>query len=291
MTESVAGPVFASTVFASTVAVLGLGEAGSLISRDLVAAGAAVRGYDPVAPAPDGVAAATSEADACTGASLVISLTTAHESQAAFRAAAPGVAPGALYADLNTASPGLKQRLAADAAAAGVQFADVAIMSIVPGHGIRAPMLVSGPAAEAVAAALNRLGGAAQVLPGPPGTAATRKLVRSVFYKGLAAAVTEALRAGRAAGCEDWLRGNITEELTAAGPGTVDRMEQGSITHAVRRADEMAAAAELLDDLNIPSRITTATLAWLTQLAAEAATPTPPGTLTPPAAPPPLGAP
>jgi 3-hydroxyisobutyrate dehydrogenase-like beta-hydroxyacid dehydrogenase len=36
-----------------TIAVLGLGEAGSLIAWDLVAAGAVVRGYDPaVAPGP-----------------------------------------------------------------------------------------------------------------------------------------------------------------------------------------------------------------------------------------------
>ena len=32
------------------IALLGLGEAGSLIARDLLAAGAGVRGYDP-APA------------------------------------------------------------------------------------------------------------------------------------------------------------------------------------------------------------------------------------------------
>ena len=44
---------------------------------------------------------------------------------------------------------------------------------------------------------------------GPAGTAASRKLCRSVFYKGMAAAVTESLRAGVAAGCESWLRENI----------------------------------------------------------------------------------
>ena len=33
------------------IAVLGFGEAGSLIARDLVRAGAAVRGYDPAVPA------------------------------------------------------------------------------------------------------------------------------------------------------------------------------------------------------------------------------------------------
>ena len=40
------------------IAVLGLGEAGSLLARDLVAAGAAVRGFDPKVPAPAGVTGA-----------------------------------------------------------------------------------------------------------------------------------------------------------------------------------------------------------------------------------------
>jgi phosphoglycerate dehydrogenase-like enzyme len=44
------------------IAVLGFGEAGSLLARDLVAAGAAVRGYDPKAPAPVGVTATGSDA-------------------------------------------------------------------------------------------------------------------------------------------------------------------------------------------------------------------------------------
>ena len=260
-----------------TVAVLGLGEAGSAISRDLAGAGVTVRGYDPVATAPGGVVVTGSEAEACAGAGLVISLTTAHESEAALRAALPGVGPSALYADLNTASPGLKQRLAQLALAAGVAFADVAIMAPVPGRGLRTPMLVSGAAAGAVTEALNGAGGNAELLGGPAGAAATRKLVRSVFYKGLAAAVVEALRAGRAAGCEDWLRGNIAGELAAAAPGTVDRLEQGSVVHAVRRADEMTAAAQLLDELGIPARVTEASLAWLTQLAQEnAATPSAP---------------
>jgi hypothetical protein len=89
-------------------------------------------------------------------------------------------------------------------------------------------------------------------------------VVRSVFYKGMAAAVVESLRAGRAAGCESWLRENIAEHLGAA---MVDRLEQGSITHAVRRADEMAAACELLGELGIPARIAAASRDWFEQLA------------------------
>src|SRR4029077_4171318 len=98
---------------------------------------------------------------------------------------------------------------------------DVALMSPVPGSGLGTPMLACGPAAERVAQILGGLGGIVEVLHGPPGTAAARKLVRSVFYKGLAAAVIEALRAARAAGCEDWLRENIRQELANASPATV----------------------------------------------------------------------
>lgn len=252
------------------IAVLGLGEAGSQIAADLSAAGVVVRGFDPRVPAGPGVIQCADDADACRGADVVISLTTAHEAAGALRAALPGVAPGAIYADLNTSSSGLKRTLAALASEAGAgRFADVALMSPVPGKGLRTPMLASGPAAEDYARVLARLGASVEVLPGPPGAAADRKLVRSVFFKGLAAAVTESLRAARAAGCEDWIRDSIAAELTAASANTVDRLEQGSIQHAARRAEEMAASAELLRELGVPARIATASEQWLRQLMAE----------------------
>jgi 3-hydroxyisobutyrate dehydrogenase-like beta-hydroxyacid dehydrogenase len=89
---------------------------------------------------------------------------------------------------------------------------------------------------------LSSLGAAVEALPGPPGAAATRKLLRSVFYKGMAAAVVEALRAAQAAGQADWLREHIAAELAAADEATAGRLERGSYQHARRRAHEMAAA-------------------------------------------------
>ncbi len=56
------------------VAVLGLGEAGSQIARDLVAAGADVRGYDPKVADVPGVAPRISEADAVRDADLVLNV-------------------------------------------------------------------------------------------------------------------------------------------------------------------------------------------------------------------------
>lgn len=246
-----------------TVAVLGLGEAGGAIARDLVTAGATVRAYDPAVPAGPGMLPAANESDAATGADLVLSV---NSSKAALDALRAGVAAASVWADLNTASPGLKRQLAEIAAEHDVPFADVAIMAPVPGRGLHTPMLTSGPAATRVAEMLTSLGASVETMDGPPGLAAERKLLRSVFFKGLAAAVVEALTAARAAGCEDWLRDNITEELTRAGESTVERLVTGTHQHAVRRADEMAAATDMLTELGVEPTISAATRDLLTRL-------------------------
>ncbi len=251
------------------VAVLGLGEAGSRIAADLSAAGAVVRGFDPKVAAGPGITECASDEEASRGADAVLALTSAHEAKETLTLALPGVGRDAIYADLNTASAGLKADLAELAASAGIAFADVALMSPVPGNGLRTPMLVSGPAADTYARAIGGLGATVEVLPGPAGAASARKLVRSVFYKGLAAAVTEALRAARAAGCEDWIRDNISTELESFSAATLDRLEHGSIQHARRRAEEMAASADLLRELGVPPRIASASEQWLVQLRDE----------------------
>ena len=81
------------------IAVLGFGEAGSLIARDLVAAGAVVRGFDPAVPAPSGVTDTGSDVEAAAGADLVLSVNSAKEAVAAFAAALDAIGPGAVWAD------------------------------------------------------------------------------------------------------------------------------------------------------------------------------------------------
>lgn len=250
------------------IAVLGLGEAGSLIAADLVAAGAIVRGHDPEVAAPAGVLAADSDAAAVDGAAIVLSVNSAADATDALRDALPALATGAIWADLNTGTPGLKERLAALGGPA-VRVVDVALMSPVPGRGLRTPMTASGPAAAELAVVLGGYGASVEVLDGPVGAAATRKLLRSVFYKGMAAAVTEALEAARAAGLEEWLSGNIRDELVRSNADTLDRLVDGSRRHAVRRREEMAAATELLTDLGIPPRIAPAARDVLEALARQ----------------------
>ncbi|NLU76477.1 NAD(P)-dependent oxidoreductase [Streptomyces sp. HNM0575] len=258
------------TASGPVVAVLGLGEAGGAISAGLARAGAVVRGYDPApVPVPEGVTRTGSEAEAAAGAALVLSVNSASAAHDALRAAVASVEPGAVWADLNTASPGAKRALAATAAEHGVSFADIAVMAPVPGRGLSVPMLACGPGAERTAQLLTPLGASVDTVEGDAGTAAERKLVRSVFFKGLAAAVVEALEAGRAAGCEDWLRENITGELARADASTVDRLVDGTRRHAVRRRAEMAAAAEMLDELGVVPAVSGASRDLLARLAAD----------------------
>jgi 3-hydroxyisobutyrate dehydrogenase-like beta-hydroxyacid dehydrogenase len=251
------------------IAVLGFGEAGSRLARDLVAAGATVRGYDPKVPAPAGVTPAGSDAGAVVGASLVLSVNSAGDAVAALEASLDALGPGAAWADLNTAAPAVKQRLAAIGEARGIAVTDIAMMAPVPGKGLRVPMLASGPAAGGVAKTLREYGADIDVLEGPAGLAATRKLLRSVFYKGMSASIVEALEAARAAGLEDWLTEHIAADLASQDAATLTRIVTGTRQHAVRRGHEMAAAAEMLTDLGVEPIMATASQHLHERLAAE----------------------
>jgi 3-hydroxyisobutyrate dehydrogenase-like beta-hydroxyacid dehydrogenase len=251
------------------IAVLGFGEAGSLLARDLVAAGASVRGFDPAVPAPAGVTEAASDAEAAAGADLVLSVNSAKEAVAALTGSLDAMRQGAVWADLNTAAPSVKQRLAEIGRSRGIPVTDIAMMAPVPGKGLRVPMLASGEAAGEVAARLRGFGANVEVLDGPAGLAATRKLLRSVFYKGMAASIVEALEAARAAGYEDWLREHIAEELEKADAKTVDRIVTGTRQHAIRRGAEMAAAAEMVADFGVEPIMADASRALHERLAAE----------------------
>jgi 3-hydroxyisobutyrate dehydrogenase-like beta-hydroxyacid dehydrogenase len=251
------------------IAVLGFGEAGSLLARDLAAAGASVRGYDPKVPAPAGVTAAGSDAEAVAGAGLVLSVNSASEALAALEASLDALAPGTAWADLNTAAPAVKRRLAVVGGERGIPVTDIAMMAPVPGKGLRVPMLASGEAADGVARSLRRYGADIEVLAGPAGLAATRKLLRSVFYKGMAASIVEALEAARAAGLEDWLTGHIAEDLASQDAATLARIVTGTRQHAVRRGHEMAAAAEMLTDLGVQPIMAAASQHLHERLAAE----------------------
>lgn len=255
-----------------TVAILGLGEAGSCYAADLLGAGVRVRGYDPVArPELAGLEILGGAADAVRGAQVVLSLNSAKDSERAARDAAPALGSGTVYADLNTSSAACKQRVAAVVEPTGALFADVAVLAPVLRARLRTPLALAGPGRGPLAAFLEPLGVPLEDAGAGTGAAATRKLLRSVFVKGLAAVIMEALDAAEAAGQVPWVRAQITAELTGADAELVDRLVGGTRQHAVRRLDEMRAAADLLEELGVANPATRATVASLRALVTEPA--------------------
>ncbi len=254
------------------VAVLGLGEAGGRIASDLAASGADVRGWDPdPSRQVGGISVGASARDAVGGTDVVLSVNSPAAALGAARECLPGLAAGALYADMNSAGPRVKRELGDIVGGAGVLFADVALMSPVPGRGLRTPMLVSGPGAVAFADRFTAFGAPVDVVGAEPGAAAMRKLLRSVFMKGLAASTLESLHAADAAGCEPWLRAEIAAVLATADASLLDRLVEGSRMHATRRLEELDAAGELLRELGIEPRMTAAAAATLGELVSEKA--------------------
>lgn len=244
--------------------MLGLGEAGSRIASDLAAAGAAVRGYDPAGVEARGVEVVADVETAVGGCDVVLSLNAAKVALDVAAAALPELEREAVYADLNTGSPELKREIARLAANAGRLFADVALLGPVPARGAGTPALASGAGARAFADALLPLGMPVDAVSDRPGDAATMKLVRSVFMKGLAAAAVESVGAAEAAGHADWLKGEIAAVI---GEPFLERLLEGSRRHAARRVDEMEAARDLLVRLGVEPRIAAASAAVLAGLA------------------------
>ncbi len=253
-----------------TIAVLGLGEAGSLIARDLARGGATVRGWDPDLHGDlSDIPLAASFAAAVGGADVVLSVNWATVASDVARESLPFLHAGAIYADLNTAGPALKLELAAIVAPSGATFVDVAMMAPVPPLGVRVPMFLAGDGAAALADVLRPHGTPLEIVGTKPGDAAARKLTRSIFFKGMSAAVWEALEAARAAGVEEWLRADITRTFVAADETLLDRIVEGTYKHAKRRAHEMSDATALLNDLAVPATMTRATTESLECIAAE----------------------
>jgi 3-hydroxyisobutyrate dehydrogenase-like beta-hydroxyacid dehydrogenase len=257
------------------VTVFGLGEAGSLYAADLVAVGAEVHAFDPAAVAtPEGVVRHLDPVAAVQGAEVVMALTAAADATTALGQALDAIPRSAVYADCATASSGLKRHLAGIADGVGLAFVDVALMSPVPGRGLRTPALASGSGASRFVSLLAPLGMTVTDDGPEAGRAAARKLLRSVVMKGFASLLIESIEAAHAAGLAEETWENLVGQFTDADEGLMRRLVEGTRPHALRRLHEMQATAELLTELGVDPVMTRATVESLRRIeAGEASLP------------------
>jgi 3-hydroxyisobutyrate dehydrogenase-like beta-hydroxyacid dehydrogenase len=250
---------------ADAICFLGFGEAAQTFV-EAQGWSAVARGYDikinsaaaAAAKRADfmrlGVDGAETMAGALSNARVVLSVVTADQSLEAARSAAPHLADGALYLDMNSVAPSTKQAAAALIQRHGSRYVDVAIMSPVRPAALAVPLLASGPYAEAASTVLKDLGfTSVNVVGAEVGRASLIKMVRSVLIKGVEAVSVECLLAARTAGVLDEVLDSVGADWSRQLDYNLDRV----LMHGKRRAAELEEVARTLRDLGIEPLMTT----------------------------------
>ncbi len=207
----------------------------------------------------------------CQASDLVISAVTASSTLAVAAEAVQHLRPGAIFLDLNSASPGTKRQCAALVDARGAHYVEAGVMTSVPPYGLRVPMLLGGAKAEPLSAALAAWGMDAKVVSREIGVASAIKMCRSVMIKGLEALVIESFTTARRYGVEQ----AVLETLKETFPG-IDWPRQGAYffsrvaQHGKRRAEEMREAANTVREAGFSPLMASATADKQAWVAAQA---------------------
>jgi 3-hydroxyisobutyrate dehydrogenase-like beta-hydroxyacid dehydrogenase len=250
---------------ATTIAFIGFGEVGKRFARDLIANdGICIAAYDIITDDPArrpvmeeatraiGVTCATSANSACRGADIVISAVTADKTEAVAADAARFLTAGQIYLDVNSASPSTKKRAAAAVNTSGASYVEAAVMAAVLQPGIRVPILAGGPAAEAAAIRLNKLGMNLTPVASEYGRASAIKLCRSIMIKGIEALMVDCARASRHWDVERDVFGSLGQTFPSIlWSDLAHAMAERVAKHGVRRAAEMREAAEMLTEIGL----------------------------------------
>ncbi len=254
-------------------ALIGLGEAGSLLAKGFVEAGLSVSAYDikihestqaarMQERARDcGVTLHATLQEAIAGAQLIVSAVTASSAAEAAVQASAYLGTGQFFLDINSVSPATKRHDQAAVEASGAFYVESAVMAPVPPYGIKVPMLLGGPQAEPLAQALNRLGLQTRAVATNVGVASAIKMCRSVMIKGLEALTVECMTAARRYGAEQAVLESLAETFPSM--GWTEQLPHYLISrvaeHGRRRAAEMREVVETLEDVHLDPIMASAT--------------------------------
>jgi 3-hydroxyisobutyrate dehydrogenase-like beta-hydroxyacid dehydrogenase len=249
---------------ATEIGLIGVGEVGSGLMRGFLAAGHPVVAFD-VRPEPSAALEPDlagsgmlrfADLETAGGCPMVVSAVVPGSAIDVVAAlAAAGVAPALL--DVNSTGPTEKAEMSAIAGAAGfVSFTD----GTIGGGGFRLPngpvLYLAGPGARAWEKLLADAGFSTEVMGSEAedvGKAATLKMLRSVFTKGYEGLIVESLLAARRAGIVHEVVASIGSSFDGLAFATLaESLACGHVTHAGRRADEIAMAAATAAELGAP---------------------------------------
>ena len=247
------------------ISLIGFGEVGGIFGRDFAQQGIRVSVYDILFQSSESRAAMLAKAldcgveareslDRCLrDAELVISAVTASRSLEVARDASKILRRGQIFMDINSVSPATKQADALQIERSGAHFVESAVMAPVPPYRLKAPMLLGGSYAAALAPRLAALGMDATPVSETIGVASAVKMCRSVMIKGIEALAVECLFAARRYGAEEAVL--LSLEATYPQMGWREKLPNYLVSrvaeHGRRRAEEMREVAKTLRDVGV----------------------------------------
>ncbi|TXT51477.1 MAG: phosphogluconate dehydrogenase [Spirochaetes bacterium] len=263
-----------------TLGFIGFGEVAFHIAKGLTSAGlSGIQAFDVMTQDPKigplvreranaaGVGLVDSLALLFSSCDTVLCATSAKYALAIGIEASQLLRPDTLYADLNSASPGTKIKLSRAIDEAGGCFVDAAVMELVPPHGHKVPMAVSGSGAKEFAGRLSPYGMKISFISEAAGASSSLKMMRSIFMKGLTALLLETLTAGRKAGVDAQIMESISGTLDSRPIAETARLlVTRTAIAAERRVAEMGEVLDTLEEMGLDassSQATKAKLQWL----------------------------
>jgi len=256
------------------IGFVGFGQVASIFSKPLVEHGAQVVAHDILLRQERGRKTLQKRvrvegirfhplAEMVSQVNYVLSTVTTQVAREVARECASYLKPGQVYVDLNSTAPSVKVEMAQIIAPSGAGFVEGAILGAVGATGARTRILVGGKKGQTAAETLTRLGLNVSYYGPEIGKASTFKMLRSIFSKGLEALLIEFLIAGKKAGLEDDLWGEIVG-LMSRNP--FERVASNWVrTHAIayeRRYHEMAQVGKTMREIGVEPVMTAGTEAF-----------------------------
>ncbi len=256
-----------------TIAILGLGEAGTAIAsglrgesrwdgdvfaidtaRDLGEKGRGIRERG----AAVGIEVFEDYGQFLAGVDLVFSVVTGEEALNAATAARPHLKTNAVYLDLCTITRDMAITNAAALDGSGARYVDVAVMGMFHNFGHRAPMLLAGRDAAEVATWMRSAGLEPTVLSSRVGDASAVKLLRSVVMKGLEALGVECLVAAERQCLRPEVLDCFADLDSVSFADYLGKLVTTHLVHAERRLGEMELVAQMLRETRMEPVMTEA---------------------------------
>nr|MBQ6241550.1 NAD(P)-dependent oxidoreductase [Lachnospiraceae bacterium] len=247
---------------AKRIAFIGFGEAAFYFSSGFREDGVDVHieAYDPIAQDPANVRSSLLRDRAeklsvdlkknirdVSGAEIIFCAVPSTAVEKAANQIMESLGDKTIFIDITSSLPQVKRSLGGRFAANGKLYVDASVMGAAPLLKHKTPFVLSGNGAKQAAAVLGTLHMNVQYVGEEPGRAATLKLLRSIYTKGVEALALETFLSARKLGLEKEIMQSLHRTYEVQGfETTVGQLLRSNTLHSGRRAVEAQECCDLI---------------------------------------------